>query len=53
MMSDYLVMHPSGPFFTLDNMEYNRALKIFPELADDDEYVDKSATGSIDIGYYS
>ncbi len=53
MMSDYLVMHPSGPFFTLDNMEYNRAFKIFPELADNDEYVDKFATGSIDVGYYS
>lgn len=53
MVSDYLVMHPSGPFFTLDNMEYKRALETFPELANDNDvnYIEKSATGSIDVGY--
>ncbi|CAF4606386.1 unnamed protein product [Rotaria sp. Silwood2] len=53
MISDYLVMHPSGPFFTLDNREYNRALQEFPELANDNDinYIEKSATGFIDVGY--
>jgi hypothetical protein len=53
MISDYLVMHPSGPFFALDNREYNRALQTFPELANDDDvnYIERSATGFIDVGY--
>ena len=35
MISDYLVMHPSGPFFTLNEKEYKEALKLSPKLADD------------------
>ena len=56
MISDYLVMHPSGPFFTLSEKEYKEALKLYPELADDVDdvsYVEKTATGSIDVGYDS
>jgi len=57
MISDYLVMHPSGPFFTLSEKEYKQALKIFPELIDDDDdgvkYVERTATGSIDVGFDS
>ncbi|CAF1516782.1 unnamed protein product [Rotaria sordida] len=39
MFSDYLVMHPSGPFFTLDNIEYDQALKKYPELTNIDDDV--------------
>ncbi|CAF1519064.1 unnamed protein product [Adineta ricciae] len=56
MISDYLIMHPSGPFFTLDEKEYKQALETFPELAkydDDVNYIEKTATGSIDVGYNS
>ncbi|CAF1458112.1 unnamed protein product [Adineta ricciae] len=49
-------MHPSGPFFKLDEKEYKQALETFPELAnydDDVNYMEKTATGSIDVGYNS
>ncbi|CAF1484647.1 unnamed protein product [Rotaria sordida] len=39
IFSDYLVMHPSGPFFTLDNIEYDQALKKYPELTNIDDDV--------------
>ena len=56
MISDYLVMHPSGPFFALNDKEYRQALALYPELADDVgdvTYVEKTATGSINVGYDS
>ena len=56
MISDYLVMHPSGAFFTLNDKEYQKALALYPELADDVgdvTYVEKTATGSINVGYDS
>lgn len=56
MISDYLVMHLSGPFFTLNEKEYQQALVLYPELADDVDdvtYAEKTATGSIDVGYDS
>jgi len=49
MISDYLAMHPSGPFFTLNDKEYQEALALYPELADDVDdvtYVEKTVTGS-------
>ena len=49
-------MHTSDPFFTLNGKEYREALKLYPELADDVDsvsYVEKTATGSIDVGYDS
>ncbi|CAF4648861.1 unnamed protein product, partial [Rotaria sp. Silwood2] len=49
-------MHPSGPFFTLKDKEYQQALALYPELDDDVEdvaYVKKTATGSINVGYDS
>ncbi|CAM4860679.1 unnamed protein product [Rotaria socialis] len=33
--SDLLVMHPSGPFFSLIDKEYSEALKKYPHLNDD------------------
>ncbi|CAF4537021.1 unnamed protein product, partial [Rotaria sp. Silwood2] len=49
-------MHPSGPFFTLNGKEYQQALALYPELADDVDdvtYVEKTVTGSINVGYDS
>ncbi|CAF4603047.1 unnamed protein product, partial [Rotaria sp. Silwood2] len=49
-------MHPSGPFLTLSDKEYQQALVLYPELADDIDdvtYVEKTATASIKVGYDS
>ena len=49
-------MHPSGPFFTLNDKEYQQALALYPELTDDAgdvTYVEKTATGSINLYYDS
>ena len=35
MLSDYLVQHPSGPFFSLSEKEYNQAIKCYPSLLSD------------------
>ena len=32
MCSEFLVMHPSGPFFTLTDTEYSKALQKHPRL---------------------
>ena len=55
MISYYLIMHSSDPFFTLDAMEYKQTLEVFPELAfnNDVNYIEKSARGFIDVGYDS
>ena len=56
MISDYLVMHPSGSFFTVNDKEYQQVLALYPELADhfeDVTHIEKTATGSIDVGYGS
>ena len=52
MVSDFLVQHPSGPFFSLNDNEWNEAIKRYPTLdqIDDVEYVERSATASINIG---
>ena len=45
--------HPSDPFFTLNEKQYKEALKFYSELADDVadvSYVEKTATGFIDVG---
>ncbi|CAF1466063.1 unnamed protein product, partial [Didymodactylos carnosus] len=55
MISDFLVMNLSRPFFTLNEAEYKRALKMYPELAADTDinYVERSVTGCINVGYDS
>ena len=35
MVSDFLVQHPSGPFFQLNEKEWMNAVKKYPELLDD------------------
>ena len=56
MVSDFLVQHPSGPFFSLNDSEWAEAIKKYPILnqSKDVDYVDRSATASINIGtnYY-
>lgn len=52
MLSDFLVMHQSGPFFQLSPGEYDKALKKYPDLADqqDIEYIERSASVSMHVG---
>ncbi|CAF3387027.1 unnamed protein product [Rotaria socialis] len=52
MCSDLLVMHPSGPFFSLTEKEYSEALKTYPNLNDDCDinYEKNSASTAIALG---
>ncbi|CAF1530301.1 unnamed protein product [Rotaria sordida] len=52
MCSDFLIMHSSGPFFSLTDLEYAEALKKYPHLNDDYDilYEKNSASGSIIVG---
>ncbi|CAF3360349.1 unnamed protein product, partial [Rotaria sp. Silwood2] len=56
MVSDFLVQHPSSPFFSLNEVEWKAAIKKYPTLdqTNDVEYFERSATASINIGtdYY-
>ena len=49
MVSDFLVQHPSSPFFTLNDNEWKNAIKEYPSLLDDPEcdYLKNSCTGSM------
>ncbi|CAF4443413.1 unnamed protein product, partial [Rotaria magnacalcarata] len=53
MCSDLLVMHPSGPFFSLTEKEYSEALKTYPNLNDDCDinYEKNSASAAITLEY--
>lgn len=53
MVSDFLVAHPSGPFFSLSESEFRRASKRYPALSVDNDlnYVERSATAGINVGY--
>ena len=35
MINDYLVQHPSGPFFSLSEKEYNHTITCYPSLLSD------------------
>jgi hypothetical protein len=52
MCSDFLVMHPSGPFFVLSDDEYAAALKTYPNLDEDRtiQFEKNSASGSVTVG---
>lgn len=52
MVSDFLVQHPSGPYFSLSEREFTQAVKPFPELElpSDIDYLPYSATASISLG---
>ncbi|CAF1307493.1 unnamed protein product, partial [Didymodactylos carnosus] len=51
MLSDFLVMHPSGPFFQLSSTEYDKALEKYPELDEeqDVDYIERSASASVHL----
>ena len=51
MCSDLLVMHPSGPFFSLTDKEYSEALKKYPNLNDDCDinYEKNSASAAVNV----
>ncbi|CAF1671912.1 unnamed protein product, partial [Adineta ricciae] len=53
MVSDFIVMHPSGPFFRLNAAEFAEAVKHYPQLRTkcDIDYVEGSATASIHVGH--
>ena len=51
MISDFLVQHPSGPFFQLNEKEWIDAVKRFPDLLDTDlRYGKYSATITAHVG---
>jgi hypothetical protein len=52
MVSDFMMQHPAGPFFQLDENEYKRAVDKYPELEapSDIEYIQRTATASILVG---
>lgn len=51
MCSDFLIMHPNGPFFALSKNEYAEALKKHPHLNDinDITYETNAASASIHV----
>ena len=51
MISDFLVSHPSGPFFALTHSEFQEAAKKYPSLLvdDDHKYAGYSATAGINV----
>ncbi|CAF3376878.1 unnamed protein product, partial [Rotaria sp. Silwood2] len=53
MSSDFLVMHPSSPFFTLTDKEFEKALKKYPDLNDNGlnlNYERNSASATMNVG---
>ncbi|CAF4503702.1 unnamed protein product, partial [Didymodactylos carnosus] len=52
MISDFLVQHPSGPFFELSENEWKEATAKYITLSVDSDvtYIDRTATASINIG---
>ena len=52
MVSDFLVMRESSPFFQLNPAEYDKVLKKYPELNNeqDVDYIERSASASMYIG---
>ncbi|CAF2556502.1 unnamed protein product [Rotaria sp. Silwood2] len=53
MISDFLICHPSGPFFSLSESEFQEASKVYPNLLTDTgiKYIGYSATAGINLGY--
>ena len=52
MTNDFLVQHPSNPFFALNEKGYEKAIQRYPQVqaASDIDYYDRSATASIQVG---
>ena len=53
MISDFMVSHPSGPFFNLNDKEWDEAINKYPNLlrdTDDVNYINHTASATISIG---
>ena len=52
MVSDFIVAHPSGPFFQLSEDEWKQAVAKYKTLTSDSDvdYLSRTATASINIG---
>ena len=52
MLSDFMVMHQSGPFFQLRPAEYDKALEKYPELDEEQDIgcTERSASVSMHVG---
>ena len=52
MISDFIVQHPSGPFFSLSDAESALAAEKFPSLSNPDgvNYIKNSASAGINVG---
>lgn len=50
MVSDFIVQHPTCPFFELSQVEWVKAIQKYPELNQDkSKYLDRSATRLIEL----
>lgn len=50
MVSDFIVQHPSSPFFQLTSAEWEKALEIYPALLEDAQlYLPRSATRFLEL----
>ena len=51
ILSDFLVMYPSGPFFQLSETEYEKVLEKYPELDEEENinYIERSASASAHV----
>jgi hypothetical protein len=53
MVSDFLVAHPSGPYFSLSKTEFERATTRYPQSLSGTNlsFLDYSATAGIHVGH--
>ena len=52
MLSDFMACHPSGPFFSLNQNEWQKAVAKYPDLLKNYyiNYIDYTATAAINVG---
>ena len=52
MVSDFMVMHPSGPFFYLNDSVWNEGILKYPELDEEREtnYVNRTCNAGNNVG---
>ncbi|CAM4846024.1 unnamed protein product, partial [Rotaria magnacalcarata] len=52
MLSDFMVCHPSGPFFYLNENEWHKTITKYPDLLQNNDinYIDRTSTAAINVG---
>ncbi len=52
MVSDFLVAYPSGPFCSLNEIEWSKCVEKYPEIQEFTgvNYIERTCTGSIQLG---